>query len=266
MKRIFFGSLIASTAIFVACQSEKIDPEFDCSTSDLDLGLLNVTNASCGVSDGSVTLEATGGDGNYTYSISGSGDQEAAEFTGLAAGNYEFSVTDGNGCSALHNVSVENAGGVGITSVDLEPSGCDDNNGSVTVNASSGTEPYQYKLNGGDLQNENFFSGVTAGNHTVLVVDSDGCEFSENVRVLTGTSFDNHISPIISSNCAVSGCHNGDDASLPNFTSFSTIKNNAGSIRSMTTSGAMPPAGAGSLTDSEVELIACWVDDGALDN
>ena len=64
-------------------------------------------------------------------------------------------------------------------------------------------------------------------------------------------------------NCAVSGCHNGTQ--FPDFRSLSNIQQNKDQIRQRTQTGNMPPNGR-SLTQQQIDLIACWIDDGALDN
>ena len=59
------------------------------------------TDATCpGFSDGSVTVSATGGTGAYT----GTGT-----FGGLAAGTYNYTVTDANGCSASCSATIGNS-------------------------------------------------------------------------------------------------------------------------------------------------------------
>jgi hypothetical protein len=68
----------------------------------------------------------------------------------------------------------------------------------------------------------------------------------------------------MANSCAISGCHDGSVSSLPNFSNLSVIQANASMIKSRTQSGNMPKTG--SLTQNQIDLIACWVDDGALDN
>ena len=71
------------------------------------------------------------------------------------------------------------------------------------------------------------------------------------------------IGEIIVTKCAISGCHNGS-TSLPDFRSLATVQANSGNIKSFTQTGFMPRNG--SLSQNEIDLIACWVDDGALNN
>jgi gliding motility-associated-like protein len=58
------------------------------------------------------------------------------------------------------------------------------NNGSVTVNASNGIAPYNYKLDGGAFQSSNVFNNVSVGNHTVTIKDgSCGPDLVKNITI-----------------------------------------------------------------------------------
>jgi hypothetical protein len=47
-----------------------------------------------------------------------------------------------------------------------------DGNGSLTVNATGGTPPYQYELNGEGYQSDNVFSNLAPGNYTITIMDA----------------------------------------------------------------------------------------------
>jgi len=80
-----------------------------------------------------------------------------------------------------------------------------------------------------------------------------------------GTSFSQSVLPIIQANCAVSGCHAGQQQ--PTLQSHTQISSNASKIKLRTSNGTMPPPQSGnSLTQEEIDAIACWVDAGAPNN
>ena len=74
------------------------------------------------------------------------------------------------------------------------------------------------------------------------------------------------VSPIIQSKCATgSGCHGNGSTNGPGpLTNFDLIKNAASSIKSAVVSGRMPKGGSLSATD--IKIISCWVDGGAVNN
>ena len=63
------------------------------------------TNATCAGSDGTATVTASGGTAPYYYSWS-PGGQSTATATGLAAGSYTVTITDGRGCTLTVSAAV----------------------------------------------------------------------------------------------------------------------------------------------------------------
>ena len=82
-----------------------------------------------------------------------------------------------------------------------------------------------------------------------------------------GISYSTSIVPILETNCNITGCHNGDNSGISNFTVFDNVKSSAAAIKTKTANGSMPKASSGlTLTQAEKDLIAKWVDQGALNN
>lgn len=248
--------------LMTSCIYNQIEPPIDCVVDGPQLTLDQKTGANCGADDGEVVLTAFGGDGNYSYSSGQHPTQNNGTFSNLAAGNYNFYVADGNLCTDTLEVAILNLDGVTIQSVTTAVSGCEGSNGLITIAGQDGVLPYMYQINGGSFQTNSSFGNLIAGTYTVAIKDATDCEFTQNVDILTGISFMNTISPIIANNCAVTGCHNGTQ--FPDFTMFENVQANADNIKSRTSSRSMPVGGT--LTQTEIDQIACWVDDGALDN
>jgi gliding motility-associated-like protein len=138
-----------------------------------------VTNITCsGANNGAVTVTATGGTGALTYELDGSGTfQSTGAFTGLDSGQHTVTVQDANMCSnaVTFNVTAPNALALSVTSTvnDVCAAGC---NGSITVNATGGTMPYQYTIDGINYQTSNTFSNLCANpSYTISVQDANQC-------------------------------------------------------------------------------------------
>jgi hypothetical protein len=258
--------ILAGLFFLSSCESEKEPEPVDCNSSDLTLVLDAVTDVSgCGNPNGSIIITATGGVPPYQFKINSNAFQTANTFENLAAGNYTVTVKDDADCEASITAQVGSEGSsLAFTNIAATDAGCKTTDATITVNA-SGEGTLQYKLNDGSFQSGNSFSNVAAGTHNITIADDAGCEATSEVQVKNGTSYQNHVKAIITNNCAVSSCHDGSNASLPNFNTFSNVKSNASSIKTLTQNGSMPP-GNRTITQEQKDLIACWVDDGALDN
>jgi gliding motility-associated-like protein len=133
--------------------------------------------ASCsGVNNGSVTITPTNGGAPYTYALNGGAFQSSNTFTGLAAGSYTVVIKDVAGCvSPSIPFTISSGAGPTATFVTTPTSCGGANNGTITVNASGTTAPYQYSLNGGAFVAAATFTGLAAGNYSVVVRDALGC-------------------------------------------------------------------------------------------
>ena len=74
-------------------------------------GTTSTTPANCGSFDGTATVTASGGDGNYTYLWSDGGAQTGATASGLGTGTYTVTITDGNGCTGTASATITGVGG-----------------------------------------------------------------------------------------------------------------------------------------------------------
>jgi hypothetical protein len=241
----------------------------NCNNSTLALTVITKTNSStCSSTDGAVTVAATGGMESYSYKIGGNDYQASDTFNDLASGSYTISVKDALGCVVTQLASINSTlSTLAITVSTTANSGCPSANGTLTVSIVKGTAPFTYKLNSGSYQSSNTFSGLPAGEYSVSVLDSTKCPTTGSGTVIrNGPSFSADILPIITTKCAITSCHNGSIS--PNLSSYAGVSSNASLINSQTSSQTMPPSNstAGSLTTDQINLIACWVNDGALNN
>lgn len=248
--------------------SEDPDELIDCAQSNLELSISGSTDASsCNSSDGSVSVNVSGGSTPYSFQL-GTQSNTTGSFQSLAAGSYNVKVIDANGCEQNVQAIINAAGSTLALDVTIQAdSECLSDNGSISATVSGGVSPFQYRINGGSFGVESVFSGLENGSYTVEVQDSEGCMFVESVtvpRANTGVSFASQIKPIIDTKCAIPGCHNGDNGANRNWTVFANVKENAANIKTRTGNRSMPQTG--SLTQEQIDIIACWVDDGALNN
>ena len=266
MKKIFLVSLAASMAVLISCSDSSEEPDIDCTQSDITVSVSGQTEPDCDT-EGSIEVSGSGGTAPYEFSIDGTTFQSSTTFSDVAAGSYTITIRDDNGCTAtLNTILVAGPDGITLT-LDPTDAECGNATGSIMASAAGGDSNYTFALDGGTGQASGEFNNVSNGSHSVVVTDGTGCSVTKTVIVSSGTSWERDIKPIIDSNCAVSGCHNGDNTAIPNWTVFTNVQSRASDIKTRTGNRSMPRAGSGlTLTDAEIELIACWVDDGAQNN
>src|SRR6185295_8922880 len=143
------------------------------------------TDASCGTSNGTITLGVvTGGVAPYTYSIDGSGFTGTTNYTNLAAGAHPIIVKDANGCTFSTNATINNTNGpTAIASTPTDAS-CGTSNGTITLGVvTGGVAPYTYSIDGSGFTGTTNYTNLAAGAHPIIVKDANGCTFSTNATI-----------------------------------------------------------------------------------
>ncbi|MCE2731798.1 MAG: hypothetical protein O9302_09690 [Cyclobacteriaceae bacterium] len=262
---------VVSLLFFTSCTSDSVEEAFDCNKSDLSIALSSSTSlTSCSVTDGVISVQASGGASPYQYRINGGTFGSSATFNNLAAGTYTVEVKDANGCvkvlspsptltNANSTLAVSNVAKVNDTQ-------CIGGNGSITVTVNGGISPYTFKIGSGSFVTNNVFSNLESGNYTVTVKDADNCQVTTNQEVArgaTGLSYDGEIKNIINASCNLTQCHGGGRE--PNLTTYASVFANRAKVKSELASNRMPDP-PGTITAENRQKIICWIDDGAPSN
>lgn len=144
----------------------------------LELGA-NVIHVACrGEATGSISLNVSGGSGDYSYQWICDGGQSGTEFsiTGVSAGTCRVLVTDNE-----TGVQVEEEYVINEPETDLEfeimSLECNEetNRADLTLVASGGVAPYSYSVGCVQFQSTNGFFGLFDGEEVVCVRDDAGC-------------------------------------------------------------------------------------------
>lgn len=127
--------------------------------------------------NGRATVSAFSGTAPVTYRWSNG--STTTNVTGLAAGTYTVTATDGGGCTttATSVITQPLPVGVSVTS----------NLGSATVTASGGNGNFNYRWNTGSIST--VLVGLNTGTYTVTATDGNGCTGTSllNIQLPTGT-------------------------------------------------------------------------------
>lgn len=149
---------------------------------------LNVTNATCGQNNGSISPVINGGSGNFYYQWT-PGNSSASTLTGLGAGSYTLMLTDstaGTACTVSASANVVSAGGLTL-SASVVAEVCGNGAGAINLNVSGGTPPYTYQWNNG--QTGSTLSNLSGGSYSVQVSDGTGCTGDTTITVPSSAGF-----------------------------------------------------------------------------
>ncbi len=147
------------------------------------------TGTDCGQSNGVISITATGNTGNLEYSIDGGSVwMVSGTFSGLPFGNYNIAIREAGTCVTSFGVAtVQEINQPVIDGVDVVgPTACDNNDGTITINASGSTGMFEYSVNNGiTWQTGNTFTGLSSGLYQPMIrPTSGGCEIFGTTVIL----------------------------------------------------------------------------------
>lgn len=165
-----------------------------------DLGTITIsatnTEITCADSSTSVmTINATGGNAPYQYSLDGGTTYQTENFfNNISAGNYTITVMDssgttGNGCEESIDYEVTQPFILTASPSILEDASCDISGATIPtalvkiLNASGGQAPYEYSFDGGNTFSTVDERRLTPGNYQLAVKDALGCSTDLEITV-----------------------------------------------------------------------------------
>lgn len=172
---------------------ENIDP--------IGFGSFSVVTPTCFESNGQLTLTITGGTAPYYYSAS-TGNFEVTysksyTITNASPGQYNFLVTDAGLCTIQVGTTLSSPQGISSVLVTTTNSSCSSTDGSITIVVNGGSTPYTYTLVNSSAEETivtsyettQVFGNLSTGEYTIFVEDQSGCNYSEEVTLISDTKF-----------------------------------------------------------------------------
>ena len=192
---IIFGSLTAGTYYMTVLdlggctgRSQNFIVE---ESEPLNYGLYMVPNSACGGTPiGKITITGITGQPPFTYlwDTGASGNT----ITGLTAGGYSVTVTDGYGCQLSKGETVVNVSQLGFGTFTSTPPTCFAADGTISLTVTGGTSPYYYSASTGDVlisySQTYTISGLSSGGYGFSVTDAGLCQLNVSTSITSVNS------------------------------------------------------------------------------
>ncbi|MFG6685195.1 T9SS type B sorting domain-containing protein [Mariniflexile sp. HNIBRBA6329] len=137
------------------------------------------------ISDGYSPYTVTLIQGTGTINLTGN----SFTLTTSVDGDYQFQVTDANGCQIVSNViTISPIINPTATTTTVNPSCNGDSNGSVQIIPASGVGPYMFSFNGSTFTTTSLYTGLAAGTYPYQVQDANECIFNGTVTLTEPTA------------------------------------------------------------------------------
>ncbi len=161
-----------------------------------------VYQPSCGVSNGTIIANVSGGTAPYSYTWI-PGGSSSATLTNVSAGTYTLQIIDASGCSTSSVFVISNQGGP-IATLNIINSACNSScDGAASVTVTTGASPYTITWYDGTVINGSFssISGLCSGLITATVTDNNSCLTVLSGSVSSPTGILNSMPVIQNPNC-----------------------------------------------------------------
>ena len=180
-------NIFSGTYTIIATDANGCDATLDIfitEPDDLDINQ-TIDMPSCnGDEDGFIMLTVNGGTSPYSFSWE-DGSQNESNFN-LAAGTYLTTVTDFNDCSTVISTELTEPLALDLDNALIGHPVCNgDTNGSITVTPMGGISGYDYSWSNGSTSQT--ISGLSEGEYTLTVTDSENCSQSATYTLLDQT-------------------------------------------------------------------------------
>lgn len=149
-------------------------------TTSMNITIVSLTDATCfGATDGSASINVTGGTSPYQYAWLPTGGTSNA-IANVAAGIYTVQITDFTNCLASAAVSINQPSQV-LPNLSVIDATCGNNNGSIHLNTSGGVSPYNYLWSDGTTNDS--ITSLAGGNYSFTITDANNCSMNNSVAV-----------------------------------------------------------------------------------
>ena len=149
--------------------------------NNITASVAGVTNEECGNAAGAIQVTTNAVNPTFAWSNGAT----IQNITGLSAGSYTLTITDGNGCThTMQSITISNnTSGLTVTET-ITPATCTASNGAVRLQVNA-APPVTYQWSNGSTTSA--LQNIAAGNYSVTV-SANGCSTTKNIVVPSAQS------------------------------------------------------------------------------
>ena len=155
-----------------------------------EVDFINITNTTCGLNNGSMTVSASTSNLNVNYYLYNSGNLISSQstnngiavFGSLSAGTYSVTAVSGGGCTATTDTCiVYSSNTLDFGFYIVNDTQCASPTGKLFVTGVTGNAPFTYLWS--DSTTGTSITGLTTGTYSCTVTSADGCVKTESAFV-----------------------------------------------------------------------------------
>lgn len=150
--------------------------------SAIVINFSSIQNSCAGANNGSLTASVTGGNQPYSYLWSTSSTTQS--INNLAAGNYDVTVTDANGCVASMTNFITQSPLINLTINGPSTTLCPGTSVTLTAQPTGGMPPFTFNWTDGYTTPAITVTPTTTSTYSVYVIDANGCSSSPQSKIV----------------------------------------------------------------------------------
>jgi len=152
--------------------------------SAITASVVSTTSPGCGLNNGAITVNASGGTGSLSYSWSPSGGLSSTT-SGIGAGSYTCIITDANNCSSTISQSLSNPNSPSVSATVVNAGCTGQTNGVITLTVTGGTPSYSFNWSP-SVSTTSIATNLGSGVYNATVTDANNCQTTQSFSI---TSF-----------------------------------------------------------------------------
>lgn len=138
-----------------------------------------------GDSNGTASINVTGGTPGYSYARDSGSYSSNSQFTGLTLGQHTLEIKDSKGCLSDTTINIGQPEPVVIEIDNItNPTCVGYEDGSITVSGKGGTPSYTYSINNGNSTTSTGFEKLSEGLYNIILTDKNNCVTDTSVELI----------------------------------------------------------------------------------